>query len=125
TVAAVHVVGSLGRVEPTAGAYGGHGEGLTRRVLFGRDAGSVHQEACICELAGGGSVARHLHAFEEAFYVLEGSLVLEVAGQTEELDADDYGFVDRGVAHALRGGPARWFEVHAPQPGASIEDTVF
>jgi len=102
--------------------------GYERRVLFGPDAGSVHQEGAVCTLAPGGRVDRHLHAFEEAFYVLEGALVLEAAGETEELGADDYVFVDRGVAHALRNAgdsPGRWFEVNAPQPGAAIEDTVF
>ena len=42
--------------------------------------------------------------------------------------ADDYAFVDRGVAHALRNdsdAAVRWFEVAAPQPGATLEDTVF
>jgi quercetin dioxygenase-like cupin family protein len=97
-------------------------------VLFGRDAGSVHQEAVVAELEPGGRVDLHLHAFEEAFYVLDGALVLEAAGATEALGADDYVFVDRGVAHALRNesdAVARWFEVGAPQPGADLEDTVF
>jgi quercetin dioxygenase-like cupin family protein len=82
----------------------------------------------VAELAHGGSVDRHLHAFEQAFYVLRGALTLEVAGAVEELAADDYVFVDRGVAHALRNEsaePAEWFEVSAPQPGADLEDTVF
>jgi quercetin dioxygenase-like cupin family protein len=120
-----------GRLSETAGGpgtYAGHSRGYARHVLFGRDGGSVHQEAAIAELEPGGSVAAHLHAFEEAFYVLEGSLVLEAAGSVERLGADDYVFVDRGVAHALRNdsaGPVRWFEVSAPQPGATLEDTVF
>ena len=121
-------VGRLSETPPDLGVYEGHSEGHTRRLLIGRATGSVHQEVVIAELAPGGRVDRHLHAFEEAFYVLEGSLVLEIAGSTEILDADDFVFVDRGVTHGLRNdsdASVRWFEAHAPQPGAALEDTVF
>jgi len=120
-----------GRLSETAGgpgSYAGHSSGYSRRVLYGRAGGSVHQEAVIAELEPGGSVDLHLHAFEEAFYVIDGSLVLEATGAVERLGADDYGFIDRGVAHALRNdsdAAVRWFEAAAPQPGATLEDTVF
>jgi len=121
----------LGRIAETtgdAGAYAGRSEGHVRRTLIGRAFGSPHQEVVIAELTPGGSVAEHLHAFEEAFYVLEGELVLEVAGVREELGADDYVFIDRGVAHSLANESAarcRWFELSAPQPGAPLDDTFF
>jgi quercetin dioxygenase-like cupin family protein len=121
-------VGRSSETPADAGSYADHSEGHTRRVLIGRSAGSVHQEVVVAELAPGGRVDVHLHAFEEAFYVLEGHLTLEVAGSTEELAADDHVFVDRGVVHMLRndsGERARWFEVSAPQPGAALDDTVF
>jgi len=121
----------LGRIAETAGdagVYAGRSEGHIRRTLFGRVCGSPHQEAVIAELAPGGSVAGHLHAFEEALYVLEGEVVLEVAGTREELGADDYVFIDKAVAHSLANESAercRWFELSAPQPGAPLEDTHF
>ena len=121
----------LGKIAETAGdagAYAGHSEGHIRRTLIGRACGSPHQEVVVAELTGGGSVAQHLHAFEEAFYVLEGRLTLEIAGSREALAADDYVFIDRGVAHALVNESeelCRWFEVSAPQPGAGLEDTAF
>jgi quercetin dioxygenase-like cupin family protein len=121
----------LGRIAETtgdAGAYAGRSEGHVRRTLFGRACGSPHQEAVIAELAVGGIVEEHLHAFEEAFYVLEGHLVLYVAGTREEVGPDDYVFIDRAVAHSLAnesGNRARWFELSAPQPGAPLEDTFF
>jgi quercetin dioxygenase-like cupin family protein len=121
----------VGRLSETLAAdtvYAGRSEGHTRRSLVGRAAGSVHQEMVVAELASGGRVDLHLHAFEEAFYVLEGQLDLEAAGTVEHLVADDYVFIERGAAHALRNdsaGSARWFEVSAPQPGAGLEDTVF
>jgi quercetin dioxygenase-like cupin family protein len=124
----VNVTGRLSETAGSPGTYAGHSSGYVRRTLFGRAAGSPHQEAVVAELEPGGSVDPHLHAFEEAFYVLAGELVLEIAGNLETLVAGDYVFVERGVAHALRNDSdalTRWFEVSAPQPGAALEDTVF
>jgi quercetin dioxygenase-like cupin family protein len=124
----MHLRGTLGETPERLGRYAGHSAGHLRRPIIDRAGGSVHQEVVIGELAPGGRVDRHLHAFEEAFYVLAGRLVLEAAGASEELEADDYVFVDRGVAHELRnesGETARWLEASAPQPGALLEDTVF
>lgn len=124
----MYAVGRLVDATPDAGVYAGRSDGHTRRILFGRETGSVHQEVVIAELEPRGHVERHLHAFEEAIYVLDGQLVLEVAGAREELAADDYVFVDRGVAHALRNesaDDARWLEVSAPIPGGALDDTVF
>jgi quercetin dioxygenase-like cupin family protein len=123
-----HAVGSLADITADAGVYDGRSDAYTRRVLFGREAGSVHQEAVIGELDPKGRVDRHLHAFEEAIYVLEGTLTLEVGEASEELGTDDYVFIDRAVTHALRNETrdvARWFEVSAPQPGGALDDTVF
>jgi quercetin dioxygenase-like cupin family protein len=124
----VHVVGRLSDVASAPGVYAGRSEGCTRFPLVDRAAGSVHQAVTIAELAPGGSVDLHLHAFEEGLYVLAGALTLSAAGTDEELTADDYVFVERGVAHSLANGasqPVRWLEVSAPQPGADLQDTSF
>jgi quercetin dioxygenase-like cupin family protein len=124
----VHHVGRLRDTAPDSGPYEGHGEGYERRVLVDRAAGSIHQAMSVSELAPGGRLDVHLHAFEEGLYVLEGGLRLTVAEAVEELAADDFCFVGVGVPHSLENAssqPARWFEVSAPQPGASLEDTVF
>ena len=120
--------GSLTATPGDAGRYAGHSSGHLRRALVDRAAGSVHQELVIAELGPGGRVDPHLHAFEEAFYVLEGALAFEAGGSTEQLVADDYVFVERGVAHGLHnesGAHVRWLEVSAPQPGGALEDTLF
>ncbi len=121
--------GSLDQAPLELGPYDGHSSGFTRRILVDRArGGSVHQEMAVAELEAGGVVALHLHAFEHALYVLEGSIVVDLAGGSEILGTDDWLFIDRGVAHAIRnasGAVARWLEVSAPQPGATLEDTVF
>ncbi len=124
----MHHVGRLTETPADNGVYAGHSTGLSRFPLVGRAAGSTHQAMTVAELAPDGRVDRHLHAFEEGIYLLAGSVVLAVAGAEEELVADDYCFVEVGVPHAVVNGsaqPARWFEVGAPQPAASFEDTVF
>ena len=88
--------GSLGATPGDAGDYSGRSAGYLRRALVDRAAGSVHQEVVVAELEPGGHVESHLHAFEEAFYVLEGSLAFEGAGAAEQLGTDDYVFVERG-----------------------------
>lgn len=120
--------GSLSTTPGDAGRYAGHSTGYLRRGLVDEASGSVHQELVIAELEPGGAVDSHLHAFEEAFYVLEGSLVFAAHGSTEQLAADDYVFVHRGAVHRLRNESdraARWLEVSGPQPGGALEDTVF
>lgn len=97
--------------------------------MIGRDTGSLQQEFAIVELAPGGHVERHVHAYEEALFVLEGTVTLSVAGADEELATNDYGLLEYGVPHALRNAgdaPARWLEVAAPPPDAEgLDDTVF
>jgi quercetin dioxygenase-like cupin family protein len=124
----MHVCGRLSDLPAEPGRFSGHSERLVRRVLVDSSCGSPHQEVAVVELGAGGSVDRHLNAFEQVLYVLRGHVTLDVAGTREELGADDYVFIDRGVAHSLRnesGAPAEWFEVSAPQPGARLQDTVF
>src|SRR5438309_3766583 len=124
----MHRRGRLTETSSDPGRYGMYSHQHSRRVLVDRGAGSVHQEMVVAELAPGGHVDRHVHAFEEALYVLGGTLTLEVADAVEELDVDDYVFIDRGVAHELhsRGQePASWLEVSVPQPGGDLDDTVF
>jgi len=126
----VHHVGKLASVAPVAeGVYGGHADGCARLPIVGRDAGAVHQSIDIVELGPRGRVDRHAHAFEEGVYVLEGAVRLSLAGEVEELAADDTCFIEKGVVHQLESSSAttaRWLELHAPQPGAQgLEDTVF
>lgn len=124
----MHLVGKLAETATDEGPFGGHAAGLTRRPLFDRERGTVHHSLVHSELEGGGRIERHMHAFEEALYVLSGSLAVDVAGTREELGPDDYLWIELGVPHALANAgaePTAWLEVSAPNPGSSLGDTVF
>jgi quercetin dioxygenase-like cupin family protein len=125
----MHHVGRLTETAADNGVYEAFSDWYARFPLVDRAAGSPQQGLVIAELAPGGKVGPHVQAYEEAVYVLEGTLQVDVAGRREELAADDYCFIEKGVPHALEstgGSRARWLELGAPQPGsAMIEDTVF
>jgi quercetin dioxygenase-like cupin family protein len=124
----MHHVGTLAETPSRPDSYAGHADGYERFPIVDRAAGSVHQVVAVCELAPGGSVAPHAHVYEEAIYVLDGNVVLSLAGADEALAADDFAFVPFGAAHALanRSGEAvRWYELGAPQASDGFVDTVF
>jgi quercetin dioxygenase-like cupin family protein len=124
----MHHVGTLAETPSRPGVYAGHADGYARFPIVDRAAGSVHQVVAVAELGPGGSLALHAHAYEEAIYVLDGSLVLTVAGRDESLAADDFAFLQAGVAHSLANQSdetVRWYELGAPQASEGFEDTVF
>jgi quercetin dioxygenase-like cupin family protein len=105
--------------------------GLARQVLVGPPQGAVHTELAAGALAPGGWLARHVHSFEEALYVLEGELAIEIAGTVHRLVAGDYALLTIGTWHALANagpGQVRWISVNTPQrigPDAGRNDTFF
>jgi quercetin dioxygenase-like cupin family protein len=124
----MHHVGTLAETPARPGIYGEHAVGYARFPIVDRAAGSVHQVVAVVDLGPGGSVALHAHAYEEAVYVLGGSLVFTVAGTDETLSADDFALVQAGVAHSLTNRSAetaRWYELGAPQASEGFADTVF
>ena len=59
----------------------------------------------------------HHHAFDEAFYVLEGELTFEVAGERIVATPGQLAFAPRNVEHTLANlsdGPARYLLVCTP-----------
>jgi quercetin dioxygenase-like cupin family protein len=111
-----------------ASGKGAHGTGFRRSSLVDEAAGAVHTGFGICELAPGGSVAAHVHSFEESFYVLEGEAVVASAEGAFLVRAGDYGLLPVGVPHAWSNpssGTARWADMLAPQPRARFGDDTF
>jgi mannose-6-phosphate isomerase-like protein (cupin superfamily) len=102
----------------TPTAFEGHSEGFGRVQFLGGRHGAIHTSTGICTIDAGGSIAPHVHSYEESFYVLEGAPVLDVEGQSVELGPDRCGVLPVGTAHAWRnpsGKPVRFFEMQAPR----------
>ena len=105
--------------------------GLARRVLVGSAQGAVHTELAVGSFAPGGWLARHIHAFEEALYVLEGELAIDIGGRAHHLVAGDYALMQLGTWHALGNAgktPVRFLSVNTPMrlpPEAPRRDTFF
>jgi quercetin dioxygenase-like cupin family protein len=91
--------------------------GYRLATLVGRSTGATHTELSVARLEPGGHVARHIHSFEEAHYVLAGTPVLELGERRLELHVGDYALAPIGVAHAWSNPgdeEARWLTVSTP-----------
>ncbi len=104
--------------------------GLARVVLVGPEQGATHTELAAGGLASGGWIARHVHAYEEGLYLLEGELVLEIDRHVHRLVAGDYALMPVGTPHTLAatGDPPRWLSVGTPprrSPGRGAPDTIY
>jgi quercetin dioxygenase-like cupin family protein len=91
--------------------------GFTRWTVVD-DSTSVHQDFGVCRLEPGGSIATHVHSFEESFFVLEGELACQTPEGTFRLGVGDYGIIPIGSPHTWRNdgsGPVEWAEMLAPQ----------
>jgi len=91
--------------------------------------GAVHTGFGVSRLEPEGRIHDHVHSFEETFYVLEGTVVVETPEAAVELRPGDYGMIPIGVPHSWRnvaGESARWADLFAPQPRPWFEgDTYF
>jgi quercetin dioxygenase-like cupin family protein len=81
-------------------------------------------------LAANGSIAPHLHSYEEGFYILEGQAVLSINDHAHHLGPGDFGAFKVGTLHAWRNAgnsPLRWLGMAAPQPkpAGKERDTFF
>src|SRR5258708_2057504 len=111
-------------------AYKAHSQGYARIALADHTVGAVHTSLGLCRLEASGTLDPHVHFYEEAFYILEGQVLVSIDGRNYQLGPGDYGIIQASVPHAWRGigdQPVRWLEMLSPQPKpASLErDTFF
>ena len=105
--------------------------GLARLQLVGREQGAVHTDLAAVVIHPGGWLAPHVHAFEEALYVLEGDLLLTLGDRTFRLVAGDYALMPTGLRHALGNtgsAPNRLLSLSSPMrqdPASGRRDTFF
>ncbi|MGO9323322.1 MAG: quercetin 2,3-dioxygenase [Terracidiphilus sp.] len=82
-------------------AYWGPGERMTF-LATGKETSGAFFLAEI-EVAPGGGTPPHIHHREdEAFHLLEGSLTIQVGGNTITASAGDFAFLPRGIAHSFK-----------------------
>ena len=114
----------------TPKAYEKHSNGYRRATYVDHSMGSVHMGVGICYLDPGGEIKPHRHSFEESFYILNGSAIVQIGDQSYEVGPGNYGLIATGKPHTWRNAgekPLRWLEMQAPQP-RSLEhgrDTFF
>jgi len=109
-------------------AYAALSQGFRRWTIVNGESGSVHQEFNICELDPGGSIAPHIHSFEESIYVLEGQLICETRDGMFAMNDGDYAIIHVAAPHAYRNTGSvrtRWVEMLAPQPRADREGDTY
>ncbi len=105
--------------------------GLARLRIVGPDQGAIHTDLAAVALRPGGWLAPHVHSCEEALYVLEGELLLELGSVVHRLVGGDYALMPTGLRHALGNTsdvPVRFLSLVSPQrlgPDAGRKDTFF
>ncbi|HTW74921.1 MAG TPA: cupin domain-containing protein [Steroidobacteraceae bacterium] len=89
----------------------------------------VHTGLDLDEIAPGGHLAPVMHAYEKAFYVLEGDVIFDLEGRSYRLEKGHYGLMHKATPYAFRNPgdrAARLLTVSAPQPkpqGSAFQDT--
>lgn len=99
--------------------FDGHSEGYRQASLVDGAAGSIHTGLSIVEVAPGGTLAPHIHSYEESFYVLSGEAIVRVNDQAYRVGTGDLGVLKVGTVHGWRAAgsaPVRWLQMAAPQP---------
>ena len=125
-----HLIRPAGDVElvaPTAG-WASSATGYRRSTAVGEDTGAVHTGFVISELDPGGSLPWHVHSYEESFYVVTGTIVVDTIEGSFRLSDGGYGVVPVGMPHRLRNDgdlAVRWAEMQAPLPRSAYGNDTF
>ncbi len=87
--------------------------------LLGAEQGAIHLDVSLVSLVPGEVLDPEWNPYEESFYVLGGTPVVEMEGQSYLLKADDFGYVPVALGHrwSNQGSEhARYLRVRSPQP---------
>jgi mannose-6-phosphate isomerase-like protein (cupin superfamily) len=118
---------ALELLAPTSG-WASAATGYRRGMAVGEDDHAVHTGFMISELAAGGEIPWHVHSFEESFYVVDGTGVIDTAEGSFRISEGGYGVIPIAMPHRWRNNgdlPVRWAEMQAPQPRAAYQDDTF
>jgi mannose-6-phosphate isomerase-like protein (cupin superfamily) len=116
---------SLDQLPPPSGTIGlaGFGGsnvgGASLKMLIDPELGASQFCLFTLQYVPGGMIKEHDHAFEEAFFFLEGEIEAVLDGTTYTLRAGDYCWSGVGGMHSLTNrseAPVRWLETQVPQP---------
>ena len=116
------------RVPP---GYDRHATGFDRCTLVDRERGAIHTDLGVGRLQPGGRIEPHVHAYEEAVYILSGHPEVRMDTRVYRLRPGDYAFFPVGFVHGWSNPGSeevRWLEVNTPQrlpPASGREDTFF
>jgi len=105
-------------IAPTTG-WAHAATGYRRDMAVSEDDHAVHTGFAINELDPGGSIPWHVHSFEESFYVVTGSAVIDTAEGSFRISEGGYGVVPIAMSHRWRNDSkvvVRWAEMQAPAP---------
>jgi len=99
--------------------FQGRSRGYRGDRIVNEAAGAVQTGFQLSLLDPDGAVPHHLHSYEETFYVIAGSLVVDLPEGSFEVGAGDYGLIPVGVTHSLRNTSettTSFAEMRAPLP---------
>jgi quercetin dioxygenase-like cupin family protein len=116
----------VGHFDPTnfpplalAGFTAANVSGASLQMLVNRDLDAAHLILFTVQYAPDGLIKEHDHAFEEAYFFVEGEIEAVAEGKTYEVKAGDWFWTSVGCPHAFTNradGPVRWLETQVPQP---------
>ena len=79
-----------------------HSSGYSTDSIVSEEVGAVQMGFRLARFEDGARMDAHLHSFEETFYVLEGSVTVDMPEGSFVAHKGDYGLIPVGVTHAIR-----------------------